>query len=596
MILSRLGFDLAGRSDFRLRRGFLTGVLAAAVDALPYAVLAGILPALAAGGNGGEAAPWRSPWLGALLLAAALPLGVWLRAHALLDNFAGSYGLVADARLNVADHLARLPVGRVLRHRDAALAELLTSRFSQYQDIITHVWGLVVTNSALPALLWLLLAWIDGRLALLLLAVLPLAALTIPWSHAILDRAAARVMASRERAVAGVVEMAQGARDLRGFDSAGQRRAAVDRDLHALERDSRAAEAAAAPALSLYGLMVGLGLASVTLAGGLLWEAGRLEAVPFLLALLLTARLCAALTDLGVFLAGLRLSGAVLAEIRALAREPAMPEPAAGRHPVDASVTLKDVVFRYDDIPAGVPALNGIGVHLPAGSVTALVGPSGSGKSTLARLVARLWDVERGSVRIGGIDVRDMDGDTLNRTVSMVLQEVVLFDMTVADNIRLGRPDAGDAEVEAAARAACIHDRIQALPGGYATRLSDGGAALSGGERQRIAIARALLKDAPVLILDEATSSLDLDNEAHIQQAINALCRGRTVIVIAHRLWTIREVDHILVLDGGRIAQQGRHDALLAADGLYRRLWTVQRAAHDWRLTGPDPDASIVCE
>lgn len=589
MILSRLGFDLAGRSDPRLRRGFATGILAAVVDALPYAVLAVVLPALVTTDNGADAVPWLTPWLGVALLAAALPLGVWLRAQALLDNFAGSYGLVADARLNVADHLARLPVGRVLRHRDAALAELLTSRFSQYQDIITHVWGLVITNSALPALLWLLLVWIDGWLALLLLGVLPLAALTIPWSHALLDRAAARVMTSRERVTTGVVEMVQGARDLRGFDTTGQHHAALNRNLHGLERASRTAEAAVAPALSLYGLMVGIGLASVTLTGGLLWEAGQLEALPFLLALLVSARLCAALTDLGVFLAGLRLSRAVLAEIRALAQEPAMPEPQNGRIPADASVLLDGVTFRYD---SSSPVLNGIGIHLPSGSVTALVGPSGSGKSTLARLVARLWDVEHGSIRIGGIDLREMDGDTLNRTVSMVLQEVVLFDMTVADNIRLGRPDADDTEVEAAARAACIHDRILALPDGYATRLSDGGSTLSGGERQRIAIARALLKNAPVLILDEATSSLDLDNETQIQQAINALCRGRTVIVIAHRLWTIRDVDHILVLEGGGIVQQGNHNSLLAEDGLYRRLWAAQHMAKDWCLTGSDVTSS----
>ena len=208
--------------------------------------------------------------------------------------------------------------------------------------------------------------------------------------------------------------------------------------------------------------------------------------------------------------------------------------------------------------------------------MVALVGPSGSGKSTLAALIARLWDVKEGVVRIGNVDVRDIDEPTLHRTVSMVLQDVFLFPMSVADNIRLGRADAPMESVMAAAKAACIHERIMLLPQGYDTLLEGGDVALSGGERQRIAIARAILKDAPVLILDEATSSLDLENEAAVQQALANLCRGKTTIVIAHRLWTVHDADEIFVLDKGEIREHGAHVELLMADGLYAKSWKAQ--------------------
>ena len=208
--------------------------------------------------------------------------------------------------------------------------------------------------------------------------------------------------------------------------------------------------------------------------------------------------------------------------------------------------------------------------------MAALVGPSGSGKSTLAALTARLWDIKGGAIRIGNVDLRDMDECTLQKTVSMVLQDVVLFPMTVADNIRLGRSDASMDKVIEVAKAACIHERVLQLPHGYETLLESGDVTLSGGERQRLAIARAILKDAPVLILDEATASLDLENETAVQQALANLCRGKTTLVIAHRLWTIQDADSIFVMDKGNIVERGTHVELMEAGGLYAKMWMVQ--------------------
>jgi ATP-binding cassette subfamily B protein len=231
------------------------------------------------------------------------------------------------------------------------------------------------------------------------------------------------------------------------------------------------------------------------------------------------------------------------------------------------------VTFGYGD----EPILRDVSIRMPAGSFTALVGPSGSGKSTVLRLLARFYDPDLGTVTMGGEDVRAMDPEALLRKVSMVFQDVYLFQDTIAGNIRFGREDASREEIEEAARQACCHEFVSKLPGGYDTLVGEGGSTLSGGEKQRISIARAMLKDAPILLLDEATASLDPENEAEIQQAIDRLVRGRTVVVVAHRLKTVRHADQIVVMDRGRIVEQGRHEQLLALDGLYARMWRRQQ-------------------
>lgn len=568
-----LGFDMAGRGEPLLWRGAAMGFGAALFECAPIAALALLLPSALAGD--GAAWPWA---LFAVLLAASVV--AWaLKASAMLDSFVATYGLIADMRLRLADRLGRMPLGRIHRRRGAALADLFTDRFALYQDIVTHVWWQFATAAGTPLIAWAILAALDWRLGLTLAAFAPIAAAAVPWSFRRLDRATDAVMPARDDLAARIVEIADGAKDLRLADPARSRCARALEATELLERRSIETEIAPAPAILAFGLIWSLAAASVALVGALLWSGGHLGGPVLVAALLVAGRAASAASELGVFLVECRMAFKTLASIRALAEEPEQPQATTPAEPSGYRIEIDDVGFSHAD----KPTLEGISLTVPEGALVALVGPSGAGKSTLAGLVARLWDVGSGAVRIGGVDVRDMSAETLNRTVSMALQDVELFELSVADNIRLGKPDATLAEVEAAARAARIDARIRELPDGYATTVEADGRQFSGGERQRLAIARAMLKAAPILIFDEATASLDLDNEHLVQRAIEALAKDKTVIVVAHRLWTIENADAIVTLDRGRMAETGTHAELVARGGRYKALLDRQSGAAGWR-------------
>jgi ATP-binding cassette subfamily B protein len=260
---------------------------------------------------------------------------------------------------------------------------------------------------------------------------------------------------------------------------------------------------------------------------------------------------------------------------------PPLPEPAQPAEPAGAGIELRGVRFGYDDGPT---VIDGIDAEIPAGSFTAIVGPSGSGKSTLLKLISRFFDVDAGAVRIGGQDVRELGSAGVSRLTAQVFQDVYLFEGTIADNLRMAAPDASDADLDRVARIARLDEVIERLSDGWHTRVGEAGSTLSGGEKQRVSIARALLKDAPIVLLDEATAALDPANEAAVADAIAELARDRTVIVVAHRLSTVVAADRILVLDRGRITEQGDHDALLAAGSTYARFWTERLRARGWQL------------
>jgi ATP-binding cassette subfamily B protein len=380
---------------------------------------------------------------------------------------------------------------------------------------------------------------------------------------------------------ARIVEYVQGAAVLRTFGRYGEGFERLRASLERLREWQVRTELGPSPLMAGYGFTVDMGFVLAALLGSHLMLGGTLTAPNLLVCLLVAAGVSRRLFDFGTGLLQLRTAQAALSRVEALLDEPALPEPPSANVRLERfDIELDAVHFAYEH----EPILKSVSALLPARQLTALVGPSGAGKSTLVHLIARLWDVKRGSgaIRVGGVDIRDLPFETLHQYISLVFQDVVLFSGTILDNIRIGKPDASQREIEAAAKAAQAHEFIRRLPDGYHTVVGEGGGTLSGGEKQRISIARAILKDAPIVLLDEATASVDSFAEAELQRAIDVLVQTKTVIVIAHHLKTVQFADQILVMEKGSVVERGKHAELLAAGGLYARLWARQAAAKTW--------------
>jgi ATP-binding cassette subfamily B protein len=552
------------------------GSAASILSLAPHAAIAAAALLLDQGAGLGGLAPL------ALGLAVAI-----LARHAL---FAASTGLShrvafdAQRRLReaLAGALAAAPLGYVLDRPAGALRGVVLDDVEAVEDGLAHLVPETTAAAVAPLALLGLLAWLDWRLALA--ATLPVFA-GLGVVAAVMRRSAditRAYYAGLDAMNAAATELVQGMPTVRAFDAGGAATARLARAFQGFqELADQWIRRSLAPAAAAQ-LLLGSAPLIVLPAGLALHAAGAIEPwrlIVFLALSLGFGNLFAALVGLAY-----RISQQVeaLSRIARLLAAPALPQDGARAVPRDASIEFRDVRFAYAE--GGREALAGLSFRVPPGGSLALVGPSGAGKSTAARLIPRLWDPTGGAVLLGGIDLRDIAPEVLPRHVAFVFQEVVLFRASIGDNVRLGRPEAGDAEVEAACRAARIHDMIMALPEGYATLLADGGAGLSGGERQRLAIARALLMDAPVLVLDEATAHADTESEAELQQAVAALAADRTLIVIAHRLATGAGCDEILVLEDGAAVEAGSHAALLAAGGRYAAMWAAHRAAEGFRF------------
>jgi ATP-binding cassette subfamily B protein len=332
----------------------------------------------------------------------------------------------------------------------------------------------------------------------------------------------------------------------------------------------------------VYGLILDLGYAALLVYGAYLLAKGEILVPVFVLFLVIGYKFFEPLFNFGLFSSEMRYMNIAGKRIVEVMETRPLPESLRPRVPDRFGITFDRVRFGYN---ADRAILDGVSFTMPERGMTALVGPSGSGKTTVTSLIARFWDVEEGSIRIGDVDVRDIPDEERNALFSVVFQDVYLFQDSILNNIRVGKKDAAKEEIVAAAKIAQCHAFIEQMDEGYETQVGEGGVTLSGGERQRISIARALLKNAPIVILDEATASLDPENELSIQKAISALIREKTVVVIAHRLKTVTGADTILVLDNGRVREQGRHAELLENNGLYARLWNEQQASGGWKFS-----------
>ena len=511
----------------------------------------------------------------------------YLSSHRLyVLSCAGMSDIALDARLALGEKLRRLPMGFYDRAGAGDVVSVLQRDFETVTNYGWDVLSQVATIVARLLLALIVLLFFDWRLALATFAIVPVAVPFLMRGFHTMGESSAVLTEASQEATNRSIEYAGGITTLRAFGMAGASFDVLRQSFEGLRTASVGREAASRPIAVFGKAVIGAGAGVVMLVGATLASAGSIDPFSLLVFLLLTLSVYEPIFTLFYYLSDYAHARAAGGRIRALSEEPELSEPVAGeaKDPASADVSFEQVSFSYQEGEGARLVLDDVDVCMPQGKVTALVGPSGSGKSTVCRLVARFWDPTSGTVRIGGCDERDMGALAVLSRVSIVFQDVFLFQGTIADNIRMGRLDATDEEVRDAARRAAALDFIEALPQGFDTVVGEGGSTLSGGERQRISIARALLKDAPIVLLDEATSSLDAINEVAVQQAIAELVRGKTVVVVAHRLNSIREVDNIVVIDGGRVVAQGTHEELLRDCGLYAHLWEEQERASVWQI------------
>jgi ATP-binding cassette subfamily B protein IrtB len=493
-----------------------------------------------------------------------------------------TFHAVGAGRIAALRHVQALPVGTVAGRGAGDISAVLNADHEQVAVFAHQGLMNLVGGAALPIATLLGLAVVDPlTAAVVAVSVLAAVPVFVLVNRRFVDQALARADVLAE-ANGRIVEYVQGIATARSFHQVGPRlgwyRDAVAR-MRAVN-DALAVRITPLAYVSIGVVFLGVPLVIAVCGYGLL--GGRVDPYTAAVFLIVVLRVYTPLVSVAVEAEGLRLTDAALRRIARLRALPVQVRPSAAiAWPSGHDLSFQGVTFGYD---ADRPVLTGIDLTAAAGTTTALVGPSGAGKSTLLALACRFYDPDAGTVRLGGVPLPGLTDQQVFDAVTVVFQDVYLFQGTIRDNIALGRPDATEAEVEAAARAARCHDFIVAMPDGYRSRIGEGGLTLSGGERQRLSIARAILKDAPLVLLDEPTSALDPLNEAAIQAALTELVTGRTVIVVAHRLSTIRNADQIVVLEAGQIAQRGRHQTLLEQPGTYARMWSERERASRWRL------------
>lgn len=493
-------------------------------------------------------------------------------------NFRGAYEMSASGRLSLAEHLRKLSLGFLSKRDPGDLSSMLVTDFMMAETGISHHLPQLMGAIVMPVLAFTSLVWIDWRMAVSMFAALPFAMLVL-WASTKAQRSlSGRQIQAKINAGNRLEEYLQGIRVMKAYNLIGDRFVRLRDAFAELRRACIRQEALLGPFVLLSITLVRAGLTMMVLCGTYLLLGGQLSILVFVLFLVVGSRVFDPLTSALTNFTEFRYFSIAGGRILSLMNEPEMKgeqqSPAAG------DIRFEHVSFAYQD----KEVLHDITVTLPKNSLTALVGPSGSGKSTVMKLCARFYDPQKGCIFFNGVPMNEINPESLMSHISMVFQDVYLFQDTIRNNIRFGKTDATEEEIIAAAKKACCHDFIMRLPQGYDTMVGEGGCTLSGGEKQRISIARAILKDAPIILLDEATASLDPENEVEVQKAIDSLIKGRTVIAIAHRLKTIKDADQIIVLDNGRIKEEGTHDDLVRNEGLYAHLWNIQESISGWKL------------
>lgn len=561
-------------------RGFLPGLwtaiaVSSIAQAVAYVLLVPLLRALFAGS-------WAdaSIWLAATAAAVAVAAVAGYQQSVL--GLRIGVGMLRGVSTRLGDHLSALPLGWYDGRASAGVAKVVVGEVREVLGIFTRLLAVLVTSVAVPLAIAVGLLFVDRPAAVAMLVGLPLLALVNAVAGRSYRAVDDRMHAAATEADARVLEFAVAQPVLRAFGAVRTGTQALDLALDRQRRASRALTVAALPGLTAFTLAVQLIFLVLVWLAVSRGTGGEVSAASAIALVVVAARFVDPLTQLAQVATAVRAAVAAVDRVDALLAVPQLPDPQVEVRPQDSSIAFDGVGFGYRP---GVLVAQEQSFVVPAGTTTAVVGPSGSGKTTLLRLAARFYDVDTGTVRIGGRDVRELSMETLMAQISPVFQDVHLFNESIEDNIRVGRPDATPEQVREAARIAAVDEIVERLPDGWATVVGERGANLSGGERQRVSIARALLKDAPIVLLDEATSALDPHNEAVVVRGLRELTKGRTVVVVAHRLATVAHADQILVVEDGRITDRGTHAELVCRPGRYAQFCDLRSRAGGWRLT-----------
>ena len=565
--------------DARERKEFyvsiVLGVAAALFSVLKIPAIGVMLGAILTGGVTAKTI-WSSL---AIMLVSVIGSSLLKYRATALQTDAG-YSTTANKRVRIAEHLRYLPMGYFNENSLGAITSVTTNTMDNLSGVSTRVVMLVTEGIFSTAVMTLAVFLFDGRVGLLIIAGLLLYA----WVNRALQRRSekttSRKLAGDTAVVERVLEYIRGIAEVKSYSLTGK----YNRKLEAAIGENMASntdmELKLLPLMLAQNMVAKLMDVGVVVLSLVLYTSGRMELLNCVMLCICAFLLTEGLEQAGTQSSLLRVVDTCVDQANGILNLPAMDISGAEIDPKDHDLCAENIRFSYGE----KSIINGITLDIPEKSTTAIVGPSGGGKTTLCHLLSRFWDVDSGRVTLGGHDVREYDMDSLMQNFSFVFQNVYLFHDTVANNIRFGQPEAPmDRVVEAAKKARC-HDFILKLPQGYDTVIGEAGGTLSGGERQRLSIARAMMKDAPIIILDEATANVDPENEQELMEAISELTQEKTVIMIAHRLKTVRHADRILVVDHGQIVQQGTHDELVAQDGLYRRFIRGREQAVGWKL------------
>ena len=569
-------FDFCGETNKRkFTKSIFLGVLKALFEALKIPAIAVTLQGVL---SGNLTAQHILLSLGIMLFSIAGNAFANYRST-MLQCEAG-YGTCADKRIEIAEHLKYLPMGYFNRNSLGYITSVATNSMEALADVATRVVMMVTQGILTTAVVVLMISAFDLRIGgIAIFGVLLFFAV-----NSLLQKKAKEIAPTKDAAdrklVEKVLEYIQGIAEVKSYNLTGEKSKALNRAVDENTAANIKLEITFVPIMFLQSLtakLIGVVIAGVSVAFYLNGTMELLNAVVMVIAAFI---LFGALDSAGSYSALLRNVDLNVSKAQSVLDMPTMDIDGRDITPTNYDIDVENVEFSYDKRKI----IDGVSVHIPQITTTAIVGPAGGGKTTLCHLIARFWDVDRGCVRLGGMNVKDYSMDSLMKNFSFVFQSVYLFQDTIANNIRFGQPDAPMEKVIEAAKKACCHDFIMALPDGYETIIGEGGANLSGGEKQRISIARAIMKDAPIIILDEATANVDPESEQELTAAIEALTKEKTIMMIAHRLKTVRHADNILVIDGGKIVQSGTHDELMHQGGIYRRFVESRELAVGWKV------------